>query len=210
MSIRLAQLADVKAALNFSGTDEDAVLARCIEQASAVAERLVGRSLGRVEQAIEYPRAIDYGVARLWLKGSPIESVAMIKLLGWTGNADEFSTIDPLGEDLYEVDGEAGLIELLHGEAWSPMPRANLVVYTHGYANADATPGSDGLAATAILPGDDLQQGVVVEAIRLYRTQGDAGLDQVKAGKAGAYRPDHDTPHPALAQACEALRRVGV
>ncbi|MEM8781897.1 MAG: phage head-tail connector protein [Planctomycetota bacterium] len=208
MPLRLAQLDDVKAALNFGGADEDAALTRCIEHASAVAERLVGHRLGRVEQDIVYPQARGYGVSALWLPGRPIESVTMIKLLGWTGDSDDFSEIDPLDAESYLIDADAGSIDLLYGHTWSIQPRANLVVYTHGYADADATPGSDGLPATALLPGDDLQQGVVAEAIRLYRTQGDAGVDQVHAGKGGGYRPDHDAPHQALAQACDALRRV--
>ncbi|MEL7087613.1 MAG: hypothetical protein AAGL98_04105 [Planctomycetota bacterium] len=204
----LAKLDDLKAALDLSGTDLDALLTRLLEDATATAARRVGLpTLMREADIIEYPEPRRRGSAVVTLSRYPVEAIGTLKLAGYTTDSDGFAAIDSLTDETDFIYGKAfGDIELLYGETFAAYPRANLVVYTAGYIDpADAAPPAGAIQAPA-----DLQRGIVLEATRLYNTRLDAGIDEVDAGKGGSHRPDVSGCHQALAQVCQGLRRVSL
>ncbi|MEM7626572.1 MAG: hypothetical protein AAF333_13330 [Planctomycetota bacterium] len=204
----LAKLDDLKAALELSGTDLDALLTQLLEAATATAARRVGlTSLVREADIIEYPRARQYRVSIVSLARYPVESISTLKLAGYTADTDGFAALDSLEVDRdFTFGRDYGGIELLYGETFSPAARANLVVYTAGYVD----PSDPAPPAGAIQPPADLQRALILEATRLYNTRRDAGLDKVDAGKGGSHRPDDSGCHQALAQVCQGLRRVSL
>jgi len=206
MADKLAKLADLKQRdlLNISGTDLDTRLTTLLETASAMAEsvRGAGRELRR-GTFVEYPWDTDPEAKVVKLRRYPIESVTSVKQLYDYGTDAEFTAQTALVENTdFVVDSELGKLERQYSHWW--LKRRHLqVIYVAGYVDPDEDPMPD-----AILPPDDLQHGVLLQAVRLFRTGGFAGTDQAGGGAAGSVSVNSQPLVPELVAACEALRRL--
>lgn len=203
MAGKLAQLAEVKAALEMSGTKFDSELNRLIEVASAVASREAGFDLIRATSLIEYP-VPEKATDEVYLHRRPIESVASVKLAGITTTPTAFDAIDPLVVDeQYLLDSESGRLTLLWGRSFLPIERSSQVTYAAGYVDpAEASP-----PAGSLQPPVDLQGAIVRQVVSWFNTKPTDGLKQVKIGGGAGFTPDASELHPMLVAAARDLQR---
>ncbi len=199
----LAKLSDFRDLMGWTATDNDALAEQLLARASATAARLARRkSLLRQAGVVEFPHpGVEY-VRVVRVAYFPIESVTSVKQLYWSGTDAEFTTAEALVENEdYVVRAELGELERIIGD-WCTRPRALRIEYTGGYAD----PSSDPMPADAILPPDDLQHGVLMEAQRLWHQRNMAGIDRVDLGQGGAVQAKPNEPHPDLVAATAALQ----
>lgn len=209
MSHKLAKLADIKTMLNLSGTSLDTQLTTLLKRATALAEGAggVGYSLKRVDDRIEYPDVGGDGYTySLYLDVFPVVSITSVKQLYSASTNDEFEAATALTEfDDYVLNNERGILKRINGR-WCAKLRTLQVIYTAGYSDPDEDP----MPGDAILPPDDLQQGILMQAIKWLRIGPHAGSPSVSGGTGASAQFDDGAMVPELAAACQALRRFRV
>jgi hypothetical protein len=205
----LATLSDLKARLGFSGSEEDALLTRKLEMASAQLARLAGReSLLRESGRVEHPREPGAGshyTHRVKLALWPIESVSEVRQrwdwsTAWS-DAEELTQ----GDD-FEVDAEMGM--LVRSAGWFNTELKMLrVTYTGGYHD----PAISAPTVDAVAPPEWVQDAVLAQAVRAYQTDEHAGRRDVQlGGQGGSISLSDDRIHPRLREAAKRLRRYGL
>ena len=204
MANKLAKLEVLKEAAKASTTGIDATLTTLLEVAAAMTERIAGVPVGALRRQvgiIEYPEATPFGVA-LRLAHRPLETITQVKSIHGPADSDDFSAATELveGTDYIVESSELGMLRRLR-DTWRTGPRANLVVYTAGFADPDDAVGGD-----AIEPPTDLQWANVVQAVQLFNLRQTAGIKGVDAGGAQG-QLGHAKPHPLLVEAATRYRR---
>jgi uncharacterized phiE125 gp8 family phage protein len=149
----LTTLADVKAALNISGTTDDTFLTASIERASAAVESYCNRTFGTRTETQTF--RLDRSRQRLILKAVPVTSITSVTEAGTT-----LTTAD------YELDASAGFLDRLDGsDKLSTWAASKIVVtYVAGYV----LPGASG---TVTLPAD-VQACTIDLVARAYHARG--------------------------------------
>ncbi|MEM6392513.1 MAG: hypothetical protein AAF797_07050 [Planctomycetota bacterium] len=195
----LATLDDLKDALGFTGTADDAELTSTLAAASAAAERIAGRPLTRAAGVIEYPRAYGpIGDKLVYLDRYPVESVSLVRRR-WTLD-DAWETLSD-GEDYVAMMGNGKL--LTQSIRWPSGHRLIEATLTGGYADP-ASPAPDG----ASYPPADLQRGVIDTAVAFWNTKADKGLKSVQVGDGDGQQLLDIASTATLHAAATALRRV--
>ena len=208
MARKLAKLEELKQTdlLNVTGTDHDARLTTLLEVASSMAESTHGaaRPLRR-STFTEYPWESDFEGAIVRLDNSPIEAVTSVKQLYDTGTDAEFTAATSLTENTdFVVDSALGKLERVNSY-WFLKRRHLQVIYVGGYVDPDETV----TYPDGILPPEDLQRGVLLQAVKLFRTGGFAGTDSAGGGgAAGSVSVNPKALVPELVAACQGLRRL--
>ncbi len=206
----LALLADLKAEIGTTETVADALLLAKLGESSRRAESAqgCGRELARRTGIIEFPRTPGiWGVQTLRLRRFPIEAITSIIQLYSPGTDADFLAEEALVEDEdFLVDYEHGTIDRI-GNVWRcDRPRMIQVEYAGGYLDPSTSP----VPAGAILPPADLQHGVILDAIALWRQGPLAGISSVSTPGAGSASLGPLELHPNLKLACERLRRMEI
>jgi hypothetical protein len=204
----LATLADLKNLFGSSSTDQDSLLLKCLDRASAQAEKLAGLREGALRRSVnivEFPSSDLMQSKFARLDRLPIESVSSVKQLWHPGTDDDFTDADELVENEdYLIDPWPGKLERINS-VWFLRPRCLRVVHTAGFVDpAESNPpvGSYGVP-------QDLQHGVLMQAQRLFHTRETGGLREVvNAGGGGSITFAEAKPHPALVEAVMALKRI--
>ena len=213
MANKLAQLADLKTAINANTTGIDAELTQYLQDASGLFERIAGVAAGSMRRQVdrvEFPSSPRGEWSRgLHLTARPIESVSEVVQLYSTGTDDEFASavVNNIGvldeNEHYMIDSrDMGRLLRLDGQ-WTIGPRYLRVTYTAGWADPD-----DALGGTSIEPPDHVQRAVLVQAVQLFNTRKTAGLTSVNSGKGGEADVEPAGIHPLLREAAEGYRRM--
>lgn len=202
----LAQLDDLKQLLGSDVTDHDALLTALLDRASAVAEGLVGVREGFLRRSVgvvEFPFSdLDQSVF-LRLARRPIEAIASVRQLDQPGTDADFDAAEDLVENEdYTTDDWLATLERIH-TAWWLRRRCVRVIYTAGFVD----PSEEVPPVSAIAVPQDLQHGVLQQAIRMFQTRDSAGLRQFSTGEGTSITTVEAEPHPALVDACFRLRR---
>jgi hypothetical protein len=125
--IDLTTKVDVKATLNWTGTDEDTLIDELIHEVSKEAEEYLGRWLHvelRTEVFTLWPN-------RTWLslRGWPITSITSLKY----ARTEDFSSVDALASDTYSMRSNLGQIRFQVGAiAAQYNPGFVQAIYTGG------------------------------------------------------------------------------
>jgi hypothetical protein len=203
----LATLTDIKTLMGISGSAVDAKLTLLLGQATAIAERLTGRALEREVARVEYPVALPWQSRFCRLQVFPIESVTSVKQLYAVASDAEFAAEDPLTEnDDFVIDAVGGVLERINA-VWHTQRRWLQVIYTAGYID----PSTASPPAGSFQPPADLQFGVQQQVIRMFQTADSAGVRETDLGDAGGRISFAEAKvHPALKEACDALRRMHI
>lgn len=187
---QLAKLADLKVDGKITGTETDAQLTRCIEDASATAAQLAGvDTLVRTSTTLYPfdPAAPGSGQTRTLRVHKPIESITSIKQRYDQG--ESWDDVDALTADTDYlvafgggVSGGGGKIERINAVWYVGRRQLVQVTGVFGYDNPDDPSGLPG----AITPPADLQRGVREQAMWLARRGSIIGTDSINLGRGGA------------------------
>ena len=199
----LATLADLKTRLDITATDRDDLLTAILAEASAIAAREAGvPTLLRATSVTLYPftpGVPDHGVASLRLDRGPVELISEVKV------RYHISTTWPNAEDWTEdeefvINPEPAVLTAIN-RTWPAHRRRQIrVTGTFGYQPPEESPVSGAFA-----PPDDLQHGVLQQAIQMYQTRASAGIESFDFGDGGSVSFRGQKPHPALVAAVRRL-----
>lgn len=208
----LATLDDLKEMLGSTSTDSDTLLTKLLERASAIFEteaRALDGGMRRSADEVEFPKDSIGSSQRVTLARWPIESVSEVVQLASIGTDADFDAEVVAGgalvenEDFY-VDADMGVLVRINN-AWSLGPRHLRVTYTAGWVDpSDGSPPSG-----SIQPPTNVQEAVLLQAIRLWQTKDTAGYREIDLGQGGGRVSLAETkPHPAIVSAAAKWRRV--
>ncbi len=203
---KLASLDKMKELMEWSGSEQDTLATNLLVRASAFAELLARRPLMRQADITEYPSDPNHYTRFLQLRVYPIESVTSVKQLYDVGADSDFTAADSLTENVdYLITARSGQLERVH-QFWSARRRWVQVIYTGGYYD----PSGNAPSNDAIAPPEDLQHGVLQQAVRMYQTKDTAGLREIELGQGGGVSLAEAKPHPALEAVCKRLESYGL
>lgn len=164
----LTSLADVKESLGITGTSQDNLIRRKINQATDMIESYCGKNNGQHFASTSYVEDYDgTGTNQLILKNRPVISFTSLQQRSTTENVSDFDTVS--SED-YFVDLTAGVLDCVFtlSENWN--------IYRATYAAGFATIPSD-LAEACVMLASALVDNAGTGAAVKRKTQGPKSIE---------------------------------
>ena len=184
----------VKALLDISSSNYDAVLTTMVAAATRRIENYIDRPLEAKERTETYPIKPRQDV--LFLRAYPVTAISSIKLaLDW-----DYSTETPIQADDYKFDAETGMVNFLFypitnwkGNNLAAAPNVMQVVYTAGFS-ADT--------ATLISDYPDIAYAADVQTVAMWRRR---DSPQVASMNVGGASINYEKPLAMVPDVIEAL-----
>lgn len=167
-------LAELKAFLRISVSDEDALLAGLVRAAAALCEAFIGRAL--IERAVEEMAAAV--TARIRLSAGPVRAIESVATLDEDGTATLLGTDDFAAEIDAAGEGEVRLRK-------APAARRLRITYRAG------------MAADWNNVPEMLRHGIVRLAAQYYLRRGETAEPEVPAAVTALWRPWRRLPFGA-------------
>lgn len=205
---KLATLDRFKRRLGTTETSEDQQLNELLDVATAVAVDLAGVEFRRDDAVTVYPWDVPDRGSFLYLPNYPIESIDSVKQVYRVPEGNDWTVVDPLVEytDYLVVDpgagkaSNSGILRRINS-MWFRKPGMIQVVGTFGYADPANVPEG------AIAPPEELQEGIINEAIQRWTYRNTGGTGDVELPGGGGYRSNGLKPHRNLVAAVKKLKR---
>lgn len=201
----LATLDDIKTRLQFGGTNKDDQLTDLLINVSDIAEQLIGRSLMRVVDRVEFVTDSPTQGRTARLSITPLETVTSVKQLWEPGSDAQFDAADAMVENTdYVIDAELGRLIRINGPEWFMFPRCLQVVYTGGWQD----PSEVAIDGAQQVPGA-LQEAVIQQVIHTFNKGPSTGIKKTNmaGGRGGSIEYNDALLLPMFNKTCHRIKR---
>lgn len=146
----------------------DDIISDLIAGVSARAEHECNRDFAKIARTEQHDGSNRF----LYLKSTPIASIASIKWSIYWDFTNQFLLIDPGG---YKFNPVTGMVQFMGGIEWYPGEQSLQVVYTGGYDPAPALTPPTGYVP---IPGH-LEEAIRFQVVYEFRRRKDLGLQSI-------------------------------